>query len=759
LDAVLRAGRYREVLSEAQARVAEAPLRERRWALLALAQYQAGRQAHALRTLQQIRMVLARELGLDPGPDIMALEEAILRQDPGLVAAQLPEPSSVCPYLGLVPYGVGDSDAFFGRDTEVSECLRRLAEAGMLAIVGPSGSGKSSLARAGVAAALEREGRRVVIITPGGRPMDALSVLPASGPPPALVVDQCEEAVTLCRDSDERARFFSTLAGHAESALLIVALRGDRFGELSGYPEFARLVERGLYLLKGMAEDDLRAAIEGPARQAGLRLEPGLVDLLIRDVEGEPGALPLLSHALRQTWQRREGRTLTVAGYQASGGIRGAVAQSAEQVYEQAPAEQRPVLRDLLLRLVTPSPEGEPVRARVPRRLVAADAKHEQVIEQLVTARLVTSDEDVVELAHEALARAWPRLRGWLDDDIEGQRIWRHLAAAADAWDAMGRPDSELYRGVRLARVTEWRDRTNPDLTPVEQAYVHAGKDAAESEQRAQRRRRQTLTSVLAGAAAIAAVLGSAAAIQAGRASTERDRALAAEAHAEAEAARAELAADVARAHELAASAISVLDDDPSLAKLLAVASLSAAKPTLESISALHRVWAAERVVSRYGVPFETVLPWAELDPSGGRAVVAGALPVDGSGQTLEVIDLSSDQRIWGVSYVKDNTSVFFGSPFFADAGKHIVVGTFWDPDNTHRYNEETEEPRADLLGAHILDAETGEALERLDLGRCGGWVMGMSETHLLVRTLHGPPDVLQGCRCDVTIEWCSPLC
>ena len=272
--------------------------------------------------------------------------------------------------------------------------------------------------------------------------------------------------MTLCRDTGERVRFFAALVAHAERAPLVVAMRADRVGDVSAYPEFARLVERGLYLLGAMDDAELRAAIEGPAHQAGLLLEPGLVDLLVRDVEREPGALPLLSHALRQAWQRREGQTLTVAGYRESGGIRGAVAQSAEEIYEQTPAEQRRLLRDLLLRLVAPSPEGEPVHARVPRRSLATDQEHEELIELLVGARLVTSDDGTVELAHEALARAWPRLRGWLDEDVEGQRILRHLTTAADTWDAMARPDSELYRGVRLAQALEWRQprtRSHPD--------------------------------------------------------------------------------------------------------------------------------------------------------------------------------------------------------------------------------------------------------------------------------------------------------
>ena len=189
----------------------------------------------------------------------------------------------------------------------------------MLAVVGPSGSGKSSLVRAGVAAARERVGRGIVVITPGARPMDAFTAVPVSGPPPVLVVDQCEEVFSLCEDPAERERLFVAMAAHAERAELVVVLRADRMGEVPAHPELARLVERGLYLLGAMSEDDLRAAIAGPARQAGLPLEAGLVGLLLREVQGEPGALPLLSHALRETWLRREGRTLTVAGYQASG--------------------------------------------------------------------------------------------------------------------------------------------------------------------------------------------------------------------------------------------------------------------------------------------------------------------------------------------------------------------------------------------------------------------------------------------------------
>ena len=269
IDACLRSGQHREVLGEARARVAEAPLRERRWALLALAQYQAGRQGEALRTLHQARSVLASELGLDPGPELVSLEQAILRQDPSLLAQPVPaEPSATCPYLGLVSYDVRDSEGFFGRDVEVAECLRRLAATRVLAVVGPSGCGKSSIVRAGVAAALERDGRRVVVACPGAHPMDTLMWLPADEDI-VLVVDQCEEALTLCSDSDEQVRFFNALAERAERCPLVVAIRADRLGDLSAHPSFARIVQQGFVLLGAMGEDDLRAAIEGPARAGG----------------------------------------------------------------------------------------------------------------------------------------------------------------------------------------------------------------------------------------------------------------------------------------------------------------------------------------------------------------------------------------------------------------------------------------------------------------------------------------------------------
>ena len=269
-----------------------------------------------------------------------------------------------------------------------------------------------------------------------------------------LVVDQCEEVFALSPDEAARAAFLAGLVRWSEHGRLVVAMRADRLAEVVGVPGASPACSSGACTSLGaMTEDGLRAAVEAPARQAGLLIEPGLVDLLVSEVAGTAGALPLLSHALLETWKRREANTLTVEGYTASGGIRGAVAQSAEAVYAgieagAAGGAPRPGAAAGALR----HPGRAGARPAAATAVLATEPDHQQLIDLLVGSRLVTSDAGVVEIAHEALARAWPRLRTWLDEDMEGQRIRQHLTAAADGWDTLGRPDSELYRGVRLTQ-------------------------------------------------------------------------------------------------------------------------------------------------------------------------------------------------------------------------------------------------------------------------------------------------------------------
>ncbi len=583
VDASLRAGLHLDVLAMAESMVQSAPLREQRWTLLARAQYQAGSQVEALRTIRRVKSLLADKLGLDPGPELASLEEAILRQDDSLLVGGLLPASPTCPYQGLMPYDVDDAESFFGRESDLLVCLDLLRRSGSLSVVGPSGCGKSSLVRAGIAAALRREGRTTVVMTPGEHPMRSLVSAPDPATGYVLVVDQCEEVFSLCRDEGERSEFLAEVARRSVGpGTVVVAMRADRVSQLSAHPGFARLVERSLHLLGAMSEQSLRDAIEEPARQSGLLIEAGLVDLLVGEVAGTPGALPLLSHALMETWKRRDGRTLTVAGYTASGGIRGAVARSAETVYASVEEDQRHVLRDLVLRLVTAGAEGEPVRSRVPRRLLSSGPEQEDLIDLLVSSRLVTSDAGVVEIAHEALARAWPRLQGWLEEDVEGQRILHHLSAAADSWGLLGRADSELYRGARLSRALEWRARGNPTLTETEVAFLDAAEQAEQSERRdaevrarIQARQIRRQRGLLLGAAVllVATLLAGAVAVrQTDRADANAVAALAAETAAEARRAGARaLATDDIDTSMLLAVAGVRLDDSPAThANLLA---------------------------------------------------------------------------------------------------------------------------------------------------------------------------------------------
>jgi DNA-binding SARP family transcriptional activator/WD40 repeat protein len=484
-----------DVVADATALVAAAPVREHRWCLLARALYRAGRQTDALAALRRARRTLQEELGLDPGEELAGLERAILTHDPGL-AGPLPTPrpaSDLCPYKGLVVYDRSDSDWFFGRDEEVSACLRTLRSSPLLVVAGPSGSGKSSLVRAGVAPALEAAHRTVTVLTPGSDPAGSLTAaLAGTRRDAVVVVDQLEELFTAGHDPSYVIAFLDRLVGLAAADVLVVAVvRADQLGALSASTALARMVERGLHLVAPMSEDELRQAVEGPAHRAGLRLEPGLVELLLRDVEGEAGALPLLSHALAETWARREGAVLTVDGYRSTGGIRGAVAQTAEQLWESLAPGQRTSVRSLLLRMVALSPEGEPAAARVPLVVAAPDPERERLVALLARCRLVTTDDRSVTVAHEAVMRAWPRLRSWLDEDAAGQRILRHLSVAAEDWEGRGRPDSELYRGARLAATTEWRARATSELTTVEADFLDASEALARAEQSAERERAQ----------------------------------------------------------------------------------------------------------------------------------------------------------------------------------------------------------------------------------------------------------------------------
>ena len=491
--ALLAAGRATEAAAECRVLVNREPYREARWRLLAEGLYRTGQQREALVVLRQARATMLEDLGLDPSPDLSDTERRILDQDPTLLQVPLRPPGDarLCPYQGLRPFDADDADFFHGRDAMVAEAIGRLASFGLLVVVGPSGSGKSSLVRAGLVPELMRRGRAAVVSTPGTDPLTSLESAIASmtDRTTVIVVDQLEEIFTNVEETRRAAQVCDRLAELAAgSTSIVLTVRADHIGGLAISPSLSRLAERGLLLVTPMTEQELRQAIEAPANQVGLVLEPGLVDLLVRDVAGEPGGLPLLSHALSETWEHREGSVLTVEGYSATGGIRGAVAKSAERLYESLSTSDRAALRSVMHRLVTPSPAGDPTVARIPTRVFVGSPEAPRLLDLLVRARLVTMTADTASIAHEALVRAWPRMQTWLDEDVEGHRILAHLQIAADGWAALERPPDELYRGARLIAAREWVERANPVLAPTEAEFL-AASDAYEHNEQRQKER------------------------------------------------------------------------------------------------------------------------------------------------------------------------------------------------------------------------------------------------------------------------------
>jgi WD40 repeat protein/DNA-binding SARP family transcriptional activator len=444
------------------------------------------------------------------------------------------EPSAlpVCPFKGLASFEVDDAGVFFGRERLVADMVARLPGTRMMGVVGPSGSGKSSAVRAGLLAALadgvlpESEHWPLAVIRPGHRPLEALERAIAELPRGdrwVVAVDQFEETFTACRDESERAAFVDRLVRCARDTrrrtVVIVAVRADFYGHCAGYTELSRMLGANHVLVGPMRRHELRRAIELPARRAGLHVEPDLVEALIADVEGEPGGLPLLSTALLELWRERDGRRLHLAAYERTGGVRGAVARLAEAAYDRLEPAQREQARRIMLRLAG---DGG-VRARVPiGELDGAQGDPAGgVLSVLAADRLITIGEGEVEVAHEALLREWPRLRGWLEEDADGRRLHRQLTHAARDWDAAGRDPSGLYRGARLAAALDWVAAHDADLNTTERGFLDASRSASE---RAQRRLRAGLAGV-ASLLILAVIAGLVALNERGNA---RDEALAA---------------------------------------------------------------------------------------------------------------------------------------------------------------------------------------------------------------------------------------
>ncbi|MFE9679380.1 DNA-binding protein [Streptomyces sp. NPDC006259] len=488
------------------------------------------------------------------------------------------EGAAPSPYRGLTRYEPTDEALFFGRERLTEDLLRRVAAHRFTVVFGPSGSGKSSLLRAGLIPRLRRPDgatpppAAIRILTPGAHPLRTHARLftPAARDGDTwLIVDQFEEVFTLCRDPRERAGFVDELLAAREPGSrlrVVLGVRADFYGRCAEHGALAEVLSDAGLLVTAMSAAELRQAVVKPAQAAGLIVERELTARLVTEAGSEPGALPLLSHALHETWRRRHGRTLTLRSYEATGGLHGAVARTAEDLYTRLTDDCGELARLILLRLIAPGDGAQDTRRPIRRAELDFGDRDEvdAVVDQLARARLITLDDDTVDLAHEALITSWPRLGAWVDAHRDRLRAHRHLTEAAHTWQELAHDRGALYRGTRLTTAQEHfgaADGRAAELTGPERAFLTASRHA---HTRARRRRR-----VLSGTLAVLVVLSVVAGVLAWRENRTSERR-----HVQAEARR------------IAAAAATMRDHDPVAAMRLSLAAWRLAEST-ETRSAL----------------------------------------------------------------------------------------------------------------------------------------------------------------------------
>ena len=313
-----------------------------------------------------------------------------------------------------------------------------------------------------------------------------------------LVVDQFEELFTTTTDEAERSAFIARLvelAADPERCVVVATIRADHTGHCAPYPELAELLAANLVIVGPMQPDELRRAIDLPARRAGLRVESALGDALVGEVRDEPGGLPLLSTALVELWRDRDGRWLRLESAERSGGVRGAVARLAEESYEQLSAPEREAAKPILLRLVGDGEGEAAVRRRAPVAEFDIDRNGTAaaVLSRLTEDRLLTRDDGMIEIAHEALIREWPRLRDWLEEDATGRQLRSHLTQSARQWSERGDDAADLYRGARLSATLDWAASHDRELNELERGFLAESRQAGEREAERQRRANRRL--------------------------------------------------------------------------------------------------------------------------------------------------------------------------------------------------------------------------------------------------------------------------
>ncbi len=595
------------------------------------------------------------------------------------------------PYKGLRAFQEVDAADFFGRAALVDELLEAVNNHRLVAVVGSSGSGKSSAVRAGLLPAIRAggiPGSRGWLTTsmyPGSYPFEELEaallrvavehpssliedlrsdergllrvvkqVLPTDDSELLLVIDQFEEVFSMVESEETRLAFLSSLATVAGDergrVRIVLTLRADFFHRPLDYPGFSDLLREGLVPVTPPSEEGLALAISRPVRAVGLDLEPGLVGEIIKDVQGEPGSLPLMQYALTELFHRREGNVLTVAGYRASGGVLGALGRRAEELFEGLSPSGQEAAKQLFLRLVTVDEETDDTRRRVRqgelRSLEVEQNVLDDVIQQFASYRLLSFDQDpvtrspTVEVAHEALLREWPRLRGWIEDQRDGLILHRRLVAALAEWKESDGNAGFLLSGGRLQQYESWSKTSSLSLTAHERDYLSESRTDEDRRLRRHTIRRWSIVGVLAAATFVIGLLALSATDQ-GRLATVR---------------------------ELAAASVAKVEADPELAILLALqaaeTSRSAGEAVVpEALDALHRAVQASRIVGRIDGNW-----FVEFSPNGEQMVV-------GSGQDAAIWDVATEEMVRVLSSPGGEAE---GAAFSPD-GLTLAVGYFGD--------------------------------------------------------------------------------
>lgn len=800
IAADLELGRDGQLVGELEELVHEHPLREELRAHLMVALYRSGRQAEALEVYHDARKFLGAELGIETSPALRELAGKLLRQEPSLdlplrtrppgeMAPDVPSTMIRNPYKGLRAFSEADASDFYGRETISRELVARVAHERFVAVVGPSGSGKSSLVFAGLLPALRQgalpgsESWCIVEMKPGERPLEELeaTLLRVAVNPPTslmdqleaddrglcravkrvlagdtselvLVVDQLEELFTLVHQEEWRSQFLTLLeravSDRGSRLRVVVTLRADFYDRPLHYRDFAELLRDRVLAVSPLAPEELERAIAAPAASVDVSLEQGLLAEIVADVVDEPGTLPLLQYALTELFEQCNGTELTRSSYRAIGGVLAALAARADELYAGLTETGRAAARQFFLQLVAVG-EGEANTRRSVdlATLTSLDLDQEaltECIDVFGAARLLSFNRDpttgasTVEIVHEALLTEWARLHEWIEAAREDVRMHRQLTARAAEWQESSCDASFLLRGVQLARFEAWAGESGLAQAEVERAFLRASiaeREAVLAEEESRRIHEVTLKRrAVHRLRALVVVLAAAALVAAGLTIYAFDQSHRSQQHAR-----------IATARELAAASLANLNVDPELSILLArqaviEASVNGA-PLPDAVDALHHALAASREVLTIKTPATAAIA---VSPDGSRLATAGSTAgVQAAGSARA----STEAFVWDTKTGKRLLSLVGArSPIddiaYSPDGSRIVTGgedgtaTVWDAhDGKRLYGLPDPGTGGGVFGVGF--SPDGAELATADgLGHVRIWELGRRR---VVRTIHSP--------------------